>query len=54
MGYVTRYICFQSCVEGTQTWVHVDSQERIKESGQAVLYLTPDAIVDSGTGIYER
>ena len=45
--------CFQSCVEGTQTWVHVDSQGENQGEWAAVLYLTPDAIVDSGTGIYE-
>lgn len=38
---------FQSCFEGTKTWIHVDDWE-----WAAVLYLTPDAIVDSGTGIY--
>ena len=45
--------CFQSCVEGTQTWVHVDSQGENQGELAAVLYLTPDAIVDSGTGIYK-
>ena len=45
--------CFQSCVEGTQTWVHVDSQGKNQGEWAAVLYLTPDAIVDSGTGIYK-
>ena len=41
--------CFQSCVEGTQTWIHVDP---ISEWA-AVLYLTPNAPLDSGTAIYE-
>ena len=45
--------CFQSCVEGTQTWVHVDSQGENQGEWAAVLYLTPNAIVDSGTGIYK-
>tara|TARA_B100001057_G_C22773884_1_gene920806 strand:- start:873 stop:1370 length:498 start_codon:yes stop_codon:yes gene_type:complete len=41
--------CFQSCVEGTKTWVHVDP---ISEWA-AVLYLTPNAPLDSGTAIYQ-
>ena len=45
--------CFQSCVEGTQTWVHVDSPGENQGEWAAVLSLTPDAIVDSGTGIYK-
>ena len=45
--------CFQSCVEGTHTWVHVDSQGKNQGEWAAVLYLTPDAIVDSGTGIHK-
>ena len=42
--------CFQLCRKGTQSWVHVDP---ITEWA-AVLYLTPDAPVDSGTGIYHK
>ena len=45
--------CFQSCQEGTETWVHVDSQGENQGEWAAVLYLTPDPILDSGTGIYE-
>ena len=45
--------CFQSCREGTETWIHVDSQGENQGEWAAVLYLTPNAIVDSGTGIYE-
>ncbi len=45
--------CFQSCQEGTETWVHVDSQGENQGEWAAVLYLTPNPILDSGTGIYE-
>ena len=45
--------CFQSCQEGTETWVHVDSQGESQGEWAAVLYLTPNPILDSGTGIYE-
>jgi len=45
--------CFQSCQEGTETWVHVDSQGENQGEWAAVLYLTPNPIIDSGTGIYE-
>lgn len=42
--------CFQSCQEGTETWIHQD----VKSEWAAVLFLTPDAPVDSGTGIYHK
>ena len=45
--------CFQSCQEGTETWVHVDSQGENQGEWAAVLYLTPNPVLDSGTGIYE-
>ena len=45
--------CFQSCQEGTETWVHVDSQGESQGEWAAVLYLTPNPILDSGTGIFE-
>ena len=38
---------FQSCKEGTKTWCHLDNQD-----WTAVLYLTPNALVESGTGIF--
>ena len=41
--------CFQSCTEGTETWIHVDGVTE----WAAVLYLTPDAPLDAGTGIYK-
>tara|TARA_B100000035_G_scaffold185529_1_gene158250 strand:- start:3542 stop:4048 length:507 start_codon:yes stop_codon:yes gene_type:complete len=41
--------CFQSCDEDTETWIHKD----VESEWAAVLYLTPDADVDSGTGIYD-
>ena len=46
-------LCFQSCTEGTETWVHRDSQGEKQGEWAAVLYLTPNPILDSGTGIYE-
>ena len=45
--------CFQSCQEGTETWVHIDSQGEDQGEWAAVLYLTPNPILDSGTGIWE-
>lgn len=42
--------CFQSCQEGTETWIHQD----VKSEWAAVLFLSPNAPVDSGTGIYHR
>ena len=41
--------CFQLCTEGTESWIH---QDPVAEWA-AVLYLTPNAPLDSGTGIYE-
>lgn len=40
---------FQYIVEGTKTWVHADSENEYA----AVIYLTPDAPKDSGTGFYK-
>lgn len=45
--------CFQSCQEGTETWVHVDSQGEDQGEWAAVLYLTPNPNLNSGTGIYQ-
>jgi len=39
--------CFQLCLENDTTWIHRDPNE-----WTGILYLTPDAPVDSGTGIY--
>tara|TARA_R100000030_G_C3175002_1_gene104345 strand:+ start:50 stop:559 length:510 start_codon:yes stop_codon:yes gene_type:complete len=46
-------LCFQSCMEGTETWVHRDSQGEKQGEWAAVLYLTPNPPLDSGTAIYE-
>ena len=46
-------LCFQSCMEGTETWVHRDSQGEKQGEWAAVLYLTPNPPLDSGTGIFE-
>jgi hypothetical protein len=39
--------CFQYCIKGDETVYHSDTQQYA-----GVLYLTPDAPVDSGTGLY--
>jgi hypothetical protein len=39
--------CFQLCLKDSQTWIHQDPNEYT-----AILYLTPNAPTDSGTGIY--
>ncbi len=44
---------FQSCQEGTKTWIHTDSHEEGQGLWAGVLYLTPNPILESGTGIYE-
>ena len=41
--------CFQLCLEDAESWVHVDGTE-----WAGVLYLNPDAPVESGTGIYTK
>ena len=46
-------LCFQSCMEGTETWIHRDSQGENQGEWAAVLYLTPNPVLDSGTGVYE-
>ena len=45
--------CFQSCMEGTETWIHKDSQGKDQGEWAAVLYLTPNPVLDAGTGIWE-
>lgn len=45
---------FQSCQVGTETWQHKDSEKDGQGEWAAVLYLTPDPLVDSGTGIYDK
>ena len=39
---------YQLCLEGAETWIHKDDTQ-----WAGVLYLTPNAPVESGTGIYE-
>ncbi len=41
--------CFQLCLEDASTWIHQDPNEYT-----AILYLTPDAPTESGTGIYRH
>ena len=40
---------FQLCLENDSTWIHKDDVE-----WAGVLYLTPDAPVNSGTGIFDE
>jgi hypothetical protein len=40
---------FQLCLEGTKTWIHSDPTE-----WTGILYLTPNAPVDSGTAVYRH
>ena len=47
-------LCFQSCMEGTETWVHRASQGEKQGEWEAVLYLTHNPHLDSGTAIYEN
>mgnify|MGYP003323762301 FL=1 len=41
---------FQLCKEGTKSWIHRDPVAE----WAAVLYLTPNAPIDSGTGIFHK
>lgn len=41
--------CFQLCLHNDQTWIHRDPNEFT-----AILFLTPNAPIDSGTGIYRH
>ena len=43
---------FQSCQEGTKTWIHKDSLEEGQGEWAGVLFLTPNANHDSGTACY--
>jgi len=40
---------FQLCFEDADTWIHKDETD-----WAGILYLTPDAPVESGTGIYRK
>ena len=39
---------FQLCLEGSETWIHVDVSD-----WAGILYLNPDARVDSGTAMFD-
>ena len=43
---------FQSCQEGTETWIHKDSPEEHQGEWSGVLFLTPNPNHDAGTAIY--
>ena len=43
---------FQSCQEGTETWIHKDSQKQGQGEWAGVLFLTPNPNHDAGTAVY--
>jgi len=43
---------FQSCQEGTETWIHKDSPEKDQGEWSGILYLNPNPNHDSGTACY--
>ena len=45
--FVMDSFCFQLCYEGAETWIHKDGTDYA-----GVLYLTPDAPTEAGTGLY--
>ena len=47
--FVQDSFCFQICYEHASTWVHKDETDYA-----GVLYLTPDAPLEAGTGIYKE
>jgi len=42
-------LAFQLCLESDNTWIHTDEYDYT-----GIIFLTPDAPVDSGTGIYKH
>jgi hypothetical protein len=48
-SWVLDSFCFQVCHEGATTWPHRDEAD-----WAGVLYLTPDAPLESGTGFYHE
>jgi hypothetical protein len=48
-GWVMDSFCFQLCYEGAETWVHKDQSQ-----WAGVLYLTPNAPQEAGTGLYRQ
>lgn len=48
-AWVLDSFCFQLCYEGANTWVHKDQSD-----WAGVLYLTPNAPLESGTGLYRE
>ena len=51
--WVQDSFSIQSCQQGTRTWIHVDNLKEDSGEWAAVLYLTPNPIVESGTAIFE-
>lgn len=48
-AWVLDSFCFQLCYEDAKTWVHKDQAD-----WAGVLYLTPNAPLESGTGLYRE
>jgi hypothetical protein len=44
-----KKLCFQLCLEKDDTWIHTDEYEYT-----GIIFLTPNAPVESGTGIYRH
>jgi hypothetical protein len=47
--FVYDSFCFQLVYEGAKTWIHKDGCD-----WAGVLYLTPNAMLDSGTALYDE
>lgn len=47
--WVMDSFCFQLCLEGSKSWIHSDNCDYA-----GVLYLTPNAPVESGTNFFEN
>ena len=45
--WVQDSFSIQSCQQGTRTWIHVDNLKEDSGEWAAVLYLTPNPIIDS-------
>ena len=49
LDYTMDSFRFQLCLEDAETWIHTDTSQ-----WAGVLYLTPNAPVNSGTGIFTK
>jgi hypothetical protein len=48
-AWILDSFCFQLCYEGAKSWIHKDQAD-----WAGVLYLTPNAPLDAGTGLYRE